>query len=77
MAILHPDIAQSAKKAKPFANFLWAVFMVCFVVSLGCKYVLTGWPWYLSWLEGISTLIVVLGLGAIGYLVARKNPLVK
>jgi hypothetical protein len=74
MAILHPE---ASKNAKPIVNVLWTIFMVCFVVSVGCKFALNGWPGYLSWLEDISTLVIVLGLGAIGYLVARKNPLVK
>jgi CHASE2 domain-containing sensor protein len=73
-----PLLTDDARKsAKPALNILWTIFMVCFVVSIGCKFALNGWPGYLSWLEEISTLVIVLGLGAIGYLVARKNPLVK
>ena len=74
MAILDPKAAQTAK---PFLNALWTILVVCIMVTLGCKYVLGGFPPYIAWLKGLSDFVIVAGLIGVGLIVADRNKLVK
>lgn len=74
MAILDPKAAQDAK---PFINALWTILVVCIMVTLGCVYILKGFPPYIAWLQPVSNFVIVLGLIGVGVIVANRNPLVK
>jgi hypothetical protein len=74
MALLTPEATQNAK---PFINALWTILVVCIMVTLGCVYILKGFPPYIAWLKPISNFVIVAGLIGVGLIVADRNKLVK
>lgn len=74
MALLTSEAKQSAK---PLINFLWAVLVVCIMVTLGAKYVIGGFPPYIAWLKWASDFVIIAGLIGVGLIVADKHKLVK
>lgn len=47
------------------------------LIALGSKYILSGYPPALAWLEPFNELIISLGLIGGGVMVADRNPLIK
>ena len=74
MPLLTPE---AKKSAKPFINGLWTLLVVCVMVTLGCNYVIQGWPPYVAWLKPVGNLVIVLGFIGVGLIVADRNKLVK
>ena len=74
MAILDPKAKQ---QVKPVANVLWTILVICIMIALGAKYVMSGYPPAVAWLEPFNELILLLGLIGGGVLIADRNPLVK
>lgn len=74
MALLDPKARESVK---PFVNGLWTVVVICLMIALGSKYILSGYPPALAWLEPFNELIISLGLIGGGVMIADRNPLIK
>ena len=74
MAILSPE---EKKNAKPFINGLWTALVVMVCIALASKYILSGYPPLIAFLEPFAELTIVLGVIGIGLIVADRNPLVK
>lgn len=74
MAILSPE---AKKNAKPFINGLWTALVVMVCIAVACKYILSGYPPLIAFLEPFAELTIVLGVIGVGLIVADRNPLVK
>lgn len=74
MAILDPKAKETAK---PLINGLWTLLVVCIMVTLGCVYILKGFPAYVAWLRWAMDAIIIGGLIGVGLIVADKHKLVK
>ncbi|MBB03974.1 MAG: hypothetical protein CML03_00370 [Pseudooceanicola sp.] len=74
MAILSPE---AKNNAKPLINALWTALVVMVCIALASKYILSGYPPLIAFLEPFAELTIVLGVIGIGLIVADRNPLVK
>ena len=62
---------------RPAINLFGYVLAVCFVIAVGCKYILSGYPPVIAWMEPWNELIIILGLAALGIVFYSNNKLVK
>ena len=69
--------SQTRQNVKPFVNAVWTVVMVCLMIALASKYIMSGYPPALAWLEPFNELILTLGVIGGGVLIADRNPLIK
>lgn len=58
-------------------NAFGYVLAACVVIALACKYVLSGYPPFIAWLEPFNELIIVTGAVATGIVVYANNKLIK
>lgn len=58
-------------------NFFGYVLAVCVMIALASKFVMSGYPPVIAWLEPFNELIIVLGAAATGVVVYSNNRLVK
>jgi hypothetical protein len=74
MALITPE---AKKNAKPTINALWTVLVVMVCIALACKYILSGYPPAIAFLEPFAELTILFGIIGVGLIVADRNPLVK
>ena len=53
------------------------VLSVCVVLALAAKYVMSGYPPALAWLEPFNEIILSLGAIAVGIVIYSNNKLIK
>jgi hypothetical protein len=53
------------------------VLAVCVMIALASKFVLSGYPPVIAWMEPFNEMIIVLGSAALGIVVYSNNRLVK
>ena len=58
-------------------NFFGYVLAVCVMIALASKFVLSGYPPVIAWMEPFNEMIIVLGSAALGIVVYSNNKLVK
>lgn len=74
MALLDPKARESVK---PFVNAAWSVVVVCLMIALASKYIMSGYPPVLDWMEPLNEFILTIGFIGGGILIADRNPLIK
>lgn len=74
MAILTDE---QKKFFKPAINTLWALLIMSILFGLAAKFLWSGYPPLISWLEPWFELTGILGLGGAALIIADRNPLVK
>lgn len=74
MAFLTPEQKKSFGGAINFFGYLLAAAVM---VALACKFILSGYPPAIAWLEPFNELIIVAGAIALGVVVYSNNKLVK
>ena len=74
MSFLTPEQKNSFGGA---INLFGYVLAVCVMIALASKFVLSGYPPVIAWLEPFNELIIVLGAAATGVVVYANNKLVK
>jgi hypothetical protein len=62
---------------KPAINFFGYLLAICVMIALVCKFILSGYPPVVAWLEPFNELVIVLGAVALGIVVYSNNKLVK
>ena len=74
MSFLTPEQKNSFGGA---INFFGYVLAVCVMIALASKFVMSGYPPVIAWMEPFNELIIVLGAAATGLVVYSNNRLVK
>lgn len=74
MSFLTPEQKNSFGGA---INFFGYVLAVCVMIALASKFVMSGYPPVIAWMEPFNELIIVLGAAATGVVVYANNKLVK
>lgn len=78
MAIIDPEFKSNAKaNAKGPLNFFWALLIAAIFMGLASKFLWSGYPPIIGWLEPWFELVGIVGLLGAAFVVADKNPLVK
>ena len=68
---------EQKKTFKAPVNALWTLLCVAVVIALAAKYVMSGYPPALAWIEPFNEIILSLGAIGVGILAAANNPLIK
>ena len=58
-------------------NVFGYMLTVAVMVSLACKYLLSGYPPFVAWLEPLAEIVIILGAGILGLVVYSNNKLIK
>jgi amino acid transporter len=74
MAFLTPEQKSSFGGA---INFFGYVLAICVMIALASKFILSGYPPVIAFLEPFNELIIVIGAAALGVVVYSNNKLVK
>ena len=69
--------AEQKKNLKGPINFFGYLLTIFVMLALACKYVLSGYPPIIAWLEPFAELVIVLGAIMLGIVIYNKNPLIK
>jgi hypothetical protein len=73
MAFLTPE---QKKSFGPVINIFGALLAVCFMIALASKYLMSGYPPAISFLEPFNEIVLTLGAALIGLVVYNNNKLV-
>tara|TARA_R100001086_G_scaffold225289_2_gene143580 strand:- start:25695 stop:25931 length:237 start_codon:yes stop_codon:yes gene_type:complete len=78
MGVIDPSFKADARKfAKPLINFVWTALIISILFGLAAKFLWSGYPPAIAWLEPWFELSGILGLAGGGILIADRHPLVK
>lgn len=69
--------AEQKKQLGPAINGFGFLLAICLCIALACKFVLSGYPPVIEWMEPFNELIIILGAALIGAVVYANNKLVK
>lgn len=58
-------------------NFFGAVLAAAVMVALACKFILSGYPPVIAWMEPLNELVIIIGAILTGLVVYSNNKLVK
>lgn len=70
----------TSEQKKSFGGVINAfgyILAVCVMIALACKFILSGYPPVIAWMEPWNELFIILGAGATGVVVYANNKLVK
>lgn len=74
MAFLTPEQKTSFGGAINLAGYVLTVFVM---IALASKFLLSGYPPVVAWLEPFAELVIILGSIALGIVVYSNNKLIK
>ena len=73
MAILTPE---QKDQVGGLVNAFGYVLSVAVCIALACKFLLSGYPPAIAWLEPWAELIIIIGAAAVGVVVYSNNKLI-
>jgi len=78
MGVIDPTFKNNVKKnAKPFVNFVWFLVIAAILMGLAAKFIWSGYPPAIAWLEPWFEMVGIVGVLGVALLVADKNPLIR
>jgi ABC-type branched-subunit amino acid transport system permease subunit len=58
-------------------NVFGSVLAAAVMVALACKFILSGYPPIIAWMEPLNELVIIIGAVFLGLVIANNNKLVK
>lgn len=69
--------AEQKKTFSPVINVFGYALAAAVMVALACKFILSGYPPAIAWMEPLNELVIVVGAVFTGFAIYGNNKLVK
>ena len=69
--------AEQKKTFSPVINVFGYALAAAVMVALACKFILSGYPPIIAWMEPLNELVIIIGAVFLGLVIANNNKLVK